>query len=83
MASFTIKQLDERVLGRLRAQAKRQGVSLTAYVKGLLACAAGLRPGQEVHDDLSELAGIWSGDEAKDFEEHVRAFSKIDAELWT
>ena len=82
MPSFTIKQLDERLLARLRDQARKQNVSLSAYVRAALAKSVGFHPGRETFDDLADLAGSWSRQEAEDFEKNTAGFGEIDDEMW-
>ena len=82
MPSLTLKGLDAHLLDRLRRQAEKQGLSLNAFVRQLLARSVGLQPGVETHDDLDDLAGTWSADEVRAFERHTRPFGEVDPELW-
>jgi hypothetical protein len=82
MANLTIKQIDERVLDRLRAQARKRNLSLNAYLKDVLARLIGLQPGVKTYTDLSDLAGCWSEEEAEEFGRNTEQFTRIDEELW-
>lgn len=82
MSSFTIKQLDDRVLERLRSLAREQGKSLSALIREILRGAVGLEPGPRVHSDLADLAGSWSQEEWEEFQRNVQVFERIDRELW-
>ena len=80
--SLTIKQIDDRLLRRLREQARKRNLSLNAYVRELLARSVGLEPGVETFTDLSDLAGCWSEEEAQEFRINTEPFNKIDEDLW-
>ena len=82
MANLTIKQIEERVLKRLRAQARKRELSVNAYVKEILSKVVGLDPGMTTYTDLSDLAGSWSAEEAEEFRRNTELFSQIDEELW-
>jgi plasmid stability protein len=82
MANLTIKKLDDRILERLRAQAKKLGMSLNSYLRKTLAETVGLQPGVRTFDDLSDLAGSWTEEEAREFHENTMVFEEIDENLW-
>jgi plasmid stability protein len=82
MPSLTIKELDSRVLDRLRSQAKKRGTSLNGLVKEILQSSVGLAPGVKTFSDFAGLAGTWTAKDAKEFEKSTRRFEKIDPELW-
>lgn len=39
-------------------------------------------PDPETHDDLDHLAGTWSQEQAKEFDEALREQRQIDEKLW-
>ena len=85
MSSITIDNLDAEVLERLRAEADRRGMDISAVVKELL--KDGLRPiptntPARLHHDLDALAGTWSDEAAEAFLSAVADFEQIDEELW-
>jgi plasmid stability protein len=82
MPSLTIKQLDQRLLERLREQASRRDLSLNAFVRQILARAVGYDTGAQVHSDLSDLAGTWSDRDEQEFLESIRPLREIDESLW-
>lgn len=82
MASLTVKQLSDQLLDRLRSQAKKRNLSLNSFVKDVLAQSVGLTPGLREYKDLSDLAGSWTEDEARELERNTRPFREIDEELW-
>jgi plasmid stability protein len=84
MADLTIRGLDEATTEQLRLEATRRGSSMNAVVKDLLRNGLGLaRPSpQRRHSDLDDLAGTWSDEDAREFEQAVALFEQVDPELW-
>ena len=83
--SITLDNLDAELLKCLRAEAKRRGMDLGTMVKELLADSFGplsKTTGISRHDDLDELAGTWSDDEANAFLAAIADFGRVDEELW-
>ena len=83
--SITLDNLDAELLNRLRAEAKKRGIDLGTMVKELLNDSFGPLPKTtdiSRHDDLDELAGTWSDDEADAFLATIADFGRVDEELW-
>lgn len=84
MATMSIRGLDDQALARLKDQALQEGSSLNSLVLRLLQDTA--IPAQsgtlKKFDDLDALAGVWSDEEAQEFEHNTAAFAEVDAELW-
>jgi hypothetical protein len=59
-------------------------LSLNKAVQELLAEAVGLDRGrkQVLYDDLDHLAGVWSAEEAAEFDAALREQRVIDSEMW-
>jgi plasmid stability protein len=79
MANVLLRGLDAPTLSRLRAQARRRGISVNRLIVETLKRA---HAGGETFDDLDALAGRWSEREAEAFAAAVAPFCEIDAELW-
>lgn len=82
MATMSIRGLDDRVLDRLKKRAKQEGTSLNSLVLGLLQGNPAQKGSPGKFDDLEDLAGTWSEEEAKAFEKNTAAFAEIDPTLW-
>lgn len=84
MASMSIRGLDEHALARLKKQAEREGGSLNSLVLRLLqGTSPSVSPEPlEKFDDLDDLAGTWSEQEALAFQRHTLAFAEVDVALW-
>jgi hypothetical protein len=79
MPNVLLRGLDAATLSRLRADARRRGISVNRLIVETLQRE---RPGAEQHDDLDALAGRWSKAEGDAFAAAVAPFSEIDPTLW-
>jgi hypothetical protein len=84
MANVSIRGVDEQALERIRAMASRDGLSLNAYLVGLISRDAGLAGGRARprYDDLDALAGTWSAEDFDAFAAVQADFERIDTRLW-
>jgi len=84
-AELTLKNIDDEVLKRLQAEAKKRGIDLNTFVLRIFKGIVGLDTGKEsegVYYDLDYLAGTWTEEEAQAFAKASEDFNKIDKELW-
>lgn len=83
MKSITIHKIDDETEKALLKIAQRDGVSLNKLIKKLLRESLGLdEPVIDHRDDFSEFCGIWTKEEANDFEQKVSAFDTILEDDW-
>ncbi len=85
MKVITLRSLPPELARRIRQRADEAGTSLARTVITLLEERLGLRsrPGREVlHNDLDELAGSWTSQEADRFDAVLADQRAIDADLW-
>lgn len=81
MIHMTIRGVPEEVEAALRKEQARRGTSLNRTVLDLLAEALGIAP--EPYDNgLGRLAGTWTEEQLREFEEATGCFEQIDAEIW-
>lgn len=85
MANMSIRGLDDKTLSKLKQQARREGASLNSLIVRLLrderiSKTSSVRP--TVFDDLDNLAGTWSAQQAQAFARDTAAFSEVDPSLW-
>lgn len=77
---------DEEVRRQIENLAEREGLSLNQAVLRLLRKGAGIEPGAQEKDvigsSLDWFAGSWNEQQAREFDEAVADFEKIDEELW-
>jgi len=79
MANVLLRGLDAATLSRLRADARRRGISVNRLIVETLQRQ---HRGRETYDDLDALAGRWSHSEAQTFDAAVAPFREIDPALW-
>ncbi len=84
MPTMTLRGLKEEEAERLREEARREGVSLNAFLLRLVREGAGLarRPWHPRHHDLDELAGTWTEEEAQAVLAALEETEQIDPGMW-
>jgi plasmid stability protein len=84
MKTMTLRGVDDDLAYALDRLARRNGHSVNAEVIGLLREKLGLSKPQfhAVHHDLDHLAGTWTEEDAREFEQAVSDFSRVDDEVW-
>lgn len=82
MKTMTIRNIPDEVAAYLSGRAASEGTSVNAMTVSLLQKAAGLEPRQRRRRDLSWLAGSWSPEEARRFDETVASCRKVDEKDW-
>ena len=80
MANLSLRGLDDATLARIRASARRLKVSVNRLIVETL-CRQ-YAPGPRQRDQIDELAGTWSAQEAREFETAIKPFSEVDPALW-
>ena len=83
MSQITLRDVPRELDHRLRELARAQNRSLSRTIIGVLMESLHLGDGIDRKRDLSDLAGTWSDEEAKEFEANTRVFEQIDDEMWT
>jgi hypothetical protein len=79
MADVLVRGIDAATLSRLKADARRRGMSVNRLIVETLQREHG---GGSASHDLDALAGSWSKAEADAFAAAVAPFSEIDRALW-
>ena len=85
MTQITIRIADPEVEKALRRKAKESGKSLNKVVLELIRAGTGTGAGRKRSPrgaTLAELAGGWTEEEAREFEEAVKIFDEIDEAMW-
>lgn len=84
-SALTIDNLDDATAEWLRREARRRGVGEQAVALYLIRQAITSmeeKTNLRTYHDLDALAGTWSQEEAEEFAEAIRDFSKVDESLW-
>jgi hypothetical protein len=86
MKAITVRNLPPNVTKAIREKAKREGLSLNRTVAKLLAQATGhAEPGRAsslVQDDLDEFSGVWTKQEAEEFDASLKEQRSVNPEDW-
>jgi hypothetical protein len=82
MKTMTIRNVPTELSAALEAERRRRGLSLNRTVLNLMQEALGVSAGRSRSNGLHRLAGCWSEDEFRDFEQAIAPFSEVDEDLW-
>lgn len=80
MKTLTIRGVPDELAGALEQEKARRGESLNQTVISLL--SQGLGVGRTRSNGLARLAGTWSDEESRSFDDAVAPFERVDDELW-
>ncbi len=80
MANLSLRGLDGATLARIRSSARRLKVSVNRLIVDTLRLH--YAPGPRPRDQIDELAGTWSAQEAREFASAIKPFSEVDPTLW-
>ncbi|MFQ5740907.1 MAG: hypothetical protein ACE5JX_18040 [Acidobacteriota bacterium] len=86
MKQLTVRGFDRELERRIRRLARQENISLNKAVLRLLRRGAGLadkgQSSREIGSSLDHLAGTWTAEQAKAFDEVQQDFERIDPDLW-
>jgi hypothetical protein len=82
--AVTLRNLPPAVARAVRERAEADGVSLNKAVIRLLEEALGLARAKRprVNHDFDEFIGAWTDEEAREFDQALRAQRRIDPGMW-
>ena len=85
MKAITLRNLPPELARIIRRKAEERGISLNKAVISLMEESLGLRDkkkGGVLHHDLDSLAGSWTKEEARAFENALAHQRGIEPDLW-
>jgi hypothetical protein len=84
MKQITVRGIAPEVEKQIRRKAKATGKSLNKVMLELIGGSTdpGKRGKKPAGTSLAKLAGGWSENEAREFEESLRIFEEIDEAMW-
>ncbi len=86
MKQITIRSIPEEVRKTVQREAAQKGLSLNkAFISLLERAVSGKSPEKKkkiLYHDLDHFSGLWSREEAAEFDKNVKSQRKVDAELW-
>lgn len=80
--NFNLRGLSPEIMLILKQKAKKEHISVNTLVLKILEQGLGCSRKRHVYHDLDHLAGTWSAEDVKEFNENTQAFEQIDKELW-
>lgn len=81
-SNFNLRGVPSEVMAQLKREAKRLHTSVNTLVLKMIERGLGFTSEKRVFHDLDHLAGTWSSDDKKTFEESTKHFDKIDEDIW-
>lgn len=83
-SNFNLRNIAPDVMASLKKEAHKQHVSVNSLILSIVERGLGIaRPAKKnVFHDLDFLAGTWSDQDKKIFNDHIKSFEKIDREIW-
>ncbi len=84
MKTLTIRGIDDELSQKIKKAAEQEHRSMNQWIVEKLKQFVGMAEGEEFKEyhDLDYLAGTWSEDEAREFDENTVFFEKVDADMW-
>ncbi len=85
MPNLSLRGLDDKTAKRLKAEARRRGMSVNALILQLIRQGMGLEKPERArgpYHDLDALAGTWDEEEGAAFLEAVSDFERVDEAMW-
>jgi plasmid stability protein len=85
MANMSLRGVDEKTAKRLKAEARRRGVSVNALILQFVRQGFGLETAEgrkEPSHELDALAGTWDEEETSAFLKSLSDFEQVDEALW-
>lgn len=82
MKTMTIRNVPKELSAALEAEKRRRGLSLNRTVLLLMQEALGVSTGRSRSNGLRRLAGSWSEDDFRNFEQAVAPLAEIEEDLW-
>ena len=83
--AITLRNLPYPLAKRIREKSQRDGSSLNMTVIRMLEESTGLRRTKSekpIYDDLDDVIGAWSAEEAAEFDEILNQIRSIDEDMW-
>jgi plasmid stability protein len=77
MSQITLRDLPPHLEKQIRLLAKENRRSINKTIIELLSASLGVEPHSAKERDLSDLAGRWGEEEAKEFDENTKIFNTI------
>lgn len=82
--NFNLRGISPQMMSILKKEAESSNLSVNLFVLKLIEQGIGHAPyrKKKTYHDLDHLAGTWSKQESRLFDESIQVFEKIDEDLW-
>lgn len=81
-SNFNLRGIPSEVMQLLKREAKRLHMSVNALALKMIERGLGITHERPSYHDLDHLAGSWSAEQEKSFNENTKPFKKVDKDLW-
>ena len=84
-SNFNLRNINPEIMLLLKKEAAQQKISVNSLILQIIQREFGIthQIKKSIFHDLDYLAGTWSKEDQKTFDNNVKAFEKIDKELWS
>jgi hypothetical protein len=84
MANISVRGVEDKALRKLKETARRRGISLNGLITEMLNEGTGQKRAVTPveHDDLDRLAGTWTTQETREFQDATATSGQVDEKLW-
>lgn len=82
MKTLTIRNVPQRLADALDRERRSRDASLNSTVLALLGRSLGLGVEGPQRNGLAELAGTWTAEQQREFDEAVEPFEVVDKDMW-
>lgn len=85
MSNFNLRNISPQVMSMLKKEATQKKISINSLILQIIEQDLGIaRPTKKaIFHDLDHLAGTWSNEDKKAFDDNIKPFENIDKELWS
>lgn len=82
--NFNLRGISPKMMLYLKQQAQKKHTSVNSLILRYIEQGVGIQKTskRKLYHDLDHLAGTWTNQDVKLFEENTKAFEQIDEELW-
>lgn len=84
-SNFNLRNVTPDVMSSLKREATKQKTSINSLILQIIEQSLGIAHSTKkaVFHDLDYLAGTWSEEDSKIFDDNIKSFENIDKELWS
>lgn len=83
-SNFNLRNVAPDTMSLLKKQASKQKISVNSLILQIIEQGLGIvHPRKKaIFHDLDHLAGTWSDNDKKVFDNNIKSFETVDKELW-